>query len=44
MKIQKQLTMKNIKKEKILNKNWFEINEEQFWLYKDIAKYFKKIF
>lgn len=27
---------------KILNKNWFEINEEQFLLYKDIAKYFKK--
>ena len=30
------------KERKILNKNWFEINEEQFWLYKDIAKYFKK--
>ena len=27
---------------KILNKEWFEINEEQFWLYKEIAKYFKK--
>ena len=31
------------KERKILNKNWFEINEEQFWLYKDIAKYFKNI-
>lgn len=27
---------------KILDKNWFEINEEQFLLYKNIAKYFKK--
>ena len=30
------------KERKILNKNWFEINEERFLLYKDIAKYFKK--
>lgn len=27
---------------KILDKKWFEINEEQFLLYKNIAKYFKK--
>ena len=27
---------------KILNKKWFEINEEQFLLYKNIAKYFKR--
>lgn len=29
------------KERKILNKSWFEINEEQFLLYKNIAKYFK---
>ena len=27
---------------KILNKSWFEINKEQFLIYKNIAKYFKK--
>lgn len=30
------------KERKILDKNWFEINKEQFLLYKNIAKYFKK--
>ena len=30
------------KKRKILNKNWFEVNKEQFLLYKNIAKYLKK--
>lgn len=30
------------KDRKIINKNWFEINKEQFLLYKDIAKYLKK--
>ena len=27
---------------KILNKSWFEISKEQFLIYKNIAKYFKK--
>lgn len=27
---------------KILDKNWFEINKEQFLIYKNIAKYFKR--
>lgn len=30
------------KEKKIINKKWFEIDEEHFLLYKDIAKYFKK--
>lgn len=30
------------KEKKILNKNWFDINEQQFLLYREIAKYFKK--
>lgn len=30
------------KERKILDKKWFEINEEQFYVYKNIAKYFKK--
>ena len=27
---------------KILNKNWFDITKQQFLLYKEVAKYFKK--
>ncbi len=30
------------KEKKILNQNWFNINEQQFLLYKEIANYFKK--